>query len=535
MDNAVLGALNSLDLIILAGSVVLVVIVGLVMSRRASDTSESYFLAGRSLSWWIIGASFVSTSVSSEQMVGTVGVTYQWGMSIGNWEWFALAYIPLIIFFLPILLKNRITTVPEYYRQRFGPLCGDIYSWVMLVAYVFLFTVAVLYSGTLAFAEITGWNFYVVLWLMVFSVGIYTIVGGMTSVMWTTMLQCVLLLGGGTILYFIALNKVPGGWSAMVEANPDRFHLYQPADHPQAPFLGLVLGSFGVFLFYQVGNQFMVQRILTARTTWDGLMGLLFSGFINFLRPLTTAFLGLIIYHWIHEMKMAEPLENFDTAFPFALKTFAPDWGLRGFILAGFLAAVMSTLSSLINSTATIFSLDIYKKMYKQDASDTELVRAGKTAAFLALMVSALVCPAVYYLGGIFSFFQTGVTYLATPFISTFIMGILWRRTNYDAALFGMVGGLIIQIAIAVLLPVAGYNLHWFYVASIAQVVIMAGIFIVSLVTEPPAAAAVDSLIWKPSLLMQYDDGQRRPWYQQIKLWFTLWFITWISIYYYFW
>src|SRR5690606_38856696 len=203
--------------------------------------------------------------------------------------------------------------------------------------------------------------------------------------------------------------------------------------------------------------------------------------------------------------------------------------------LAGFLAAVMSTLSSLINSTATIFSLDIYKKMYKQDASDTELVRAGKTAAFLALMVSALVCPAVYYLGGIFSFFQTGVTYLATPFISTFIMGILWRRTNYDAALFGMVGGLIIQIAIAVLLPVAGYNLHWFYVASIAQVVIMAGIFIVSLVTEPPAAAAVDSLIWKPSLLMQYDDGQRRPWYQQIKLWFTLWFITWISIYYYFW
>ena len=535
MNSAVLGALNTLDLAILAGSVMVVVIVGLVMSRRAGESSESYFLAGRSLSWWIIGASFVSTSVSSEQMVGTVGMTYQWGMAIGNWEWFALPYVPLIIFFLPILLKNRITTVPEYYRQRFGPLCGDIYSWVMLVAYVLLFTVAVLYSGTLAFSEITGWNFYVVLWLMVFSVGIYTVVGGMTSVMWTTMLQCVLLLGGGTILFFMALGKIPGGWSAMVEAHPERFHLYQPVDDPKAPFLGLVMGSVGVFLFYQVGNQFMVQRILTARTTWDGLMGLIFAGFINFIRPLTTAFLGLIIFHWIYEMKMAEPLENIDTAFPFALKTFAPDWGLRGFILAGFLAAVMSTLSSLINSTATMFSLDIFKKMFKHDASDKELVRVGKIAAFLALIISAIVCPSVFYLGGIFSFFQTGVTYLATPFISTFIMGILWRRTNYPSALFGIVGGLIIQISIAVFLPMAGYNLHWFYIAFIAQVVIMTGIFVISLLTAPPDFAAIDSLVWKPSLLMAYDDGRRRPWYQQIKLWFSIWVVTWLSIYYYFW
>lgn len=535
MNSAVLGALSAVDLAILTGSVVVVVIVGLVMSRRAEDTSEGYFLAGRSLSWWIIGASFVSTSVSSEQMVGTVGVTYEWGMAIGNWEWFCLCYIPLLIFFMPILLRNRITTVPEYYTRRFGPRCGDIYSWVMLTAYVLLFTVAVLYSGTLAFAEITGWNFYVVLWLMVFSVGIYTVIGGMTSVMWTTMLQCILLLGGGTVLFVIALNHVPGGWNEMVQANPERFHLYQPMNHPKAPFLGLVLGSFGVFLFYQVGNQFMVQRILTARTTWDGLMGLLFAGFINILRPLTTAFLGLIVYHWIHEMNRAEPLDNFDTAFPFALKTFAPEWGLRGFILAGFLAAVMSTLSSLINSTATIFSLDIYKKLFRKNATDAELVRSGKVAALLALVVSALVCPAVFYLGGIFSFFQTGVTYLATPFICTFMMGILWWRSNYASALFGMVGGIVIQIAIAVGLPMAGYDFHWFYIAFLAQVVIMAGMVVVSLVTAPPDYAAIESLVWKPSVLTAYDDGRKRPWYQQLKLWFALWALTFIGIYYYFW
>lgn len=536
MSGTVIGALNAADLAVILVSLLVVVATGMWVSRKSPDTTEGYFLGGRSMPWWIIGPSFVATSISSEQMVGTIGMTYLWGMGIANWEWFSIpVYTVLLVFFLPVLLKSRITTVPEYYRRRFGPLCGDIYTWVMLIAYVFLFTVAVLYSGTLAFAEITGWNFYAVLWLMVICVGAYTIRGGMTSVMWTNLLQCVMLLGGGTLLFFLALWQIPGGWSAMVEANPERFHLYLPADDPKAPFLAMIAASVGVFLFYQVGNQYMIQRILSARTTWDGLMGLLFSGFINFLRPLTTSFLGLIVFYWIYSMHRAEPLENPDTTFPFALKVFAGGWGLRGLILAGFLAAVMSTLSSLINSTATIFALDVYHKKIDSKAEEAVLVRVGKTAALVALVVSALLTPGVYYLGGIFTFFQTGITYLASPFIAVFLMGILWKRTNYAAALTGMVGGLALQIAIAVGAPLLGFNLHWIYLAFVGQALTMAGVAVVTVLTPDSARGETADLVWKPSLLDQYDDGVQRPWYQQLKLWFVVWVSVWLLLYYIFW
>jgi len=536
MNGAVLGSLNGLDLAIVVGSIVIIVAIGLYVSRLRSGTSEGYFLAGRTMPWWIIGTSFVATSVSSEQMVGTIGMTYSWGMGISNWEWFGLpCFTILLVIFLPVLLRSRITTVPEYYRRRFGPLCGDIYTWVMLLAYVFLFTPTVLYSGTLAFSEITGFNFHLVLWVTVVAVGIYTVRGGMESVMWTNMIQCIMLVGGGAILFILALRHIPGGWGAMVQASPERFHLYQPMDHPKAPFLGMLAASVGVFLFYQAGNQYMIQRILGARSTWDGLMGLIFSGFINFLRPLATSFLGLIVFHWIYVMNMDKPLENPDTTFPYALRVFAGTWGLRGLILAGFLAAVMSTLSSLISSTATIFALDVYRKKIYPDADDARTVRAGKYAALVALIVSASLTPAVFYLGGIFTFFQTGVTYLASPFIAVFLMGLLWKRTNYPAALTGMIGGLVLMAGIAVATPMLGFHIHWLYLAFFGQVLTMLMVAIVVVVTAPPSQGQPVDLVWRPALLSQYDEGVHRPWYQQLKVWFTVWAVIWFYLYYRFW
>ncbi len=543
MNQTVLGALSGMDISVIVLSIIIVLVVGLVVSRKRTGTSEGYFLAGRSMPWWIIGPSFVATSVSSEQMVGTIGITYSEGMGIANWEWFAMPmYAILLVFFLPVLLKSRITTVPEYYRMRFGPLCGDIYTWVMLIAYVFLFTVTVLYSGALAFSEVTGWNLYLVIWLISIFVGAYTIRGGMASVMWTNLVQCVMLLGGGTLLFFLALDKIPGGWSAMAQATPERFHLYQPIDHPKAPFLGMCLASIGIFLFYQVGNQYMIQRILGARSTWDGLMGLVFSGFINFIRPLTTCFLGLVVFYWIHTMKMAEPLENPDTTFPFALKTFAGSWGLRGFILAGFLAAVTSTLSSLINSTSTIFALDVYKRKINVEASESQMVRAGMIAAICALFISTFVAPLLVAKVGIFTYFQTGAAYLASPFIAVFIMGILWKRTSYKGAIAGMLGGIVIQCLLVYVDYVSvtklhwyETKLHWFYLAFAGEMLTMFLVFIVSLKTTPPDPSQLVSLVWKPSLLSQYDEGVRRPWYQQVKLWFAIYIVGWVYLYYRFW
>jgi SSS family solute:Na+ symporter len=529
-------ALSSLDIGIIVTSILAVVGVGLWAARNQEKTARGYFLASGRLPWYIIGAAFVSTSVSSEQIVGTVGATYKYGMGIANWEWWLVpVYGLLALVFVPMWLRNRITTVPEFLARRFGPLCGDIYSWVMLVAYVFVFLVPVLYSGSLALADLTGWNFHIVLWGMVVLVALYTTKGGLSSVIWTDALQCLMLVGGGVILFFVALHKVPGGWAAMQAANPDRFHLYRPPDDPAAPFLGMVLATFGVFIFYSAGNQVMAQRILGARSTWDGQMGVLWAGVINLLRPLVTCFLGLIVFHWVNVMHAAPPLQNPDETFPFALRYLAPDWGLRGIILAGFLAAVMSTISALANSTATIFSLDVYKRMFHPDADDARLVRIGRVASLASLAIAALVAPSVAQLGGVFRYFQNGVTYLATPFISVMLLGLLWKRTNRQGALFGLIGGSAITLAMAFGAPLVGVKLHWLYLAAIAQAITMVGIVVVSLLTPPPAEAEWRPFHWTLAALKQYDDGVRRPWYQSVLLWWAVYIVGWVYLYWRFW
>ena len=527
--------LSLVDTLIIIGSVLFVVVVGLTATQKQDKTAKGYFLASGKLQWWIIGAAFVSTSVSSEQIVGTVGAAYRHGMGIGNWEWFSLPVSTLtIVFFIPIYLRNKITTVPELLTRRFGSLCGDIYSWTMLVAYVFIFMVPILYGGSLAFSELTGWNFYIILWTTILLIGLYTIKGGLKAVMYTDAVQCIMLLGGGILLYFLSLHHIPGGWKAMELASPDRFHLYHPPSDKVAPFLGLLAGTLGLFIFYQGTNQVMIQRILAARSTWDGIMGLIFAGFINFFRPLVTCFLGLVVYHYINVMKMAKPLTNPDTTFPFALKTFAGTWGLRGIILAGFLAAVMSATSALANSTATIFSLDIYKRI-KKDATDQQIIWTGRMVSFLALAIAGMLAPVVSHFGGIFMYFQRGVTYLSTPIISVIIVGILWKRANYASAVFGLIGGVVIQILVVLTDYLVGWHLHWFYLAFIAEVLIMIGMVIVALNTMPPDKSKWQPFLWRPSLLANYDEGITRPWYAKLRVWFALYAAIWFFLYWRFW
>jgi len=528
--------LSTLDVTIILGSILFVVVVGLLAGRsQKKRTAEDYFLTKGRLPWWIIGAAFVATSVSSEQIVGTVGAAYQHGMGIANWEVFSLpCYTLLMVFFIPIYLKNRISTMPEFLTKRFGPTCGRIYSFAMLFAYVFVFMPPVFYGGTLALSDLTGWDFNLLLWSTVVLVAGYTVKGGYISVMYTDAVQCLMLLGGGLLLFFVSLDHIPGGWSAMELARPERFHLYHPANDSIAPFLGLIAGSMGLFIFYQATNQVMIQRVLAARTTWDGLMGIVFAGFIGFVRPLVTCLLGLVVFHYINVTKGADPLATSDHTFSFALKHFAPEWGLRGIVLAGFLAAVMSTVSALANSTSTIFSLNVYRPL-KPDVTDQQLIRVGRIVVCLALALAGLMVPVIARFGGIFMYFQQCITFLSTPIISVIFLGILFKRTNYAGALFGLLGGFVIQGLVVAANYYAGWELHWFYQAFIAQVIIMASVVLVSLCTTPPPREQCEPFHWRPSILAHYDEGIARPWYQHLKLWFGLYAAAWVFIYWRFW
>jgi SSS family solute:Na+ symporter len=529
--------LSFADILIIVLSIVIVVAVGLWAARKTEKTREGYFLASARMPWWLIGTAFVSTSVSSEQIVGTVGAVYKGGLAIANWEWWCLpTYLIVLVFFIPLYLRNRITTVPELLQRRFGPLCGDIYSGVMVLGYIFIFLPPVLHGGSLTLSQLTGWPSWAMLTGIVVFTGSYTLLGGLRSVMWTDAIQCIMLVGGGLALFFAALAHVPGGWQAMMAAAPDRFHLYRPPGDAEAPFLGLIFGTFGVFLFYQSTNQVMIQRILSARSRWDGMMGIVFAGFINLVRPLVTCLLGLVVYHWLDMLHRGPSLlpDRQDQAFAYSLATFAPA-GLRGVVLAGFFAAVMSTVSALANSIATIFSLDVYQRHFRPHASDANLVRTGRLAAGAALALSALAAPAVARIG-LFRYFQTGVTYMATPFISVILLGIFWRRMNYPGALAGLGGGLLIQIALATLVGVLGLQVHWLYVGAIGEALTLLLAFAVALCTAPPPAEKVEPFLWRPRWLRRTDDSAApRPWWQQVKLWFGLYAVAWCYIYWRYW
>jgi SSS family solute:Na+ symporter len=285
------------------------------------------------------------------------------------------------------------------------------------------------------------------------------------------------------------------------------------------------------------------------------MMGLVFAGFINLLRPLVTCFLGLIVYHWIEKLGKAPSLlpDHQDQVFPLALEVFAPS-GLRGVILAGFVAAIMSATSALANAAGTIFSLDVYGRLLRKPETrtpnpetnpnvdirrsgteDRQLILAGRIASGAALALAALTTPLVPQLGGIFKYFQTGVTYMATPFVSVILLGLLWKRANYAGALAGLLGGLAIQIGLAVALWAMDIRLNWLYVGSIAQVLTMGLVVAVTLGTAPAPPEKYTQFLWRPSVLAQYDEGRKRPWYQQVKVWFGLYAVIWVYLYWRFW
>ena len=518
-------------------SLVAVMVVGWRASRAEDKTARDYFLASDTLPWYAIGASWVATSVSSEQIVGTVGMAYKVGMGIANWEWFSWPIISsLLLFFIPIYLRTRISTIPEFLTKRFGPFCGDFYSIIMLVAYVFIFLPTILYSGALAFSDITGIHFWFVLMASVVLVGIYTVRGGLAAVVWTDVIQCVMLVGGGLVLFFVALGHIPGGWSALSSANPERFHLIKPPSDPYAPFLGLLAGSIGVFLFYNASNQVMIQRVLGARSRWDGLMGIIFSGFINMLRPLVTCFLGFVVFYYCsrHGQMLRDP----NLTFSFAVKTFGPT-GLRGVIMAGFISAVMGASSALTNSASTIFTLCIFKRFFRPQISELTTVRVGRWASALILLVAALWCPLIAKADTIFTYFQTGVTYLATPFIAVSLIGIFWRRPGRVAGAVGLLGGLIIQVSLALgakMLVVRGYvhkEIHWLYVAFAAEILTILLVIMVSLSTVPAPVDQVEEFIWKPALV-KGELATVRSWYKSLFFWYAIYSAIWFCVYAYF-
>ncbi len=430
--------------------------------RSAGSTSHDYFLAEGSLTWWAIGASLIASNISAEQFIGMSGSGFKMGLAISTYEWMgSLTLIIVAVFFIPVYLKNKIFTMPQFLKQRYNGTVAMIMAVFWLLLYVVVNLTSILYLGALAVNSISGVSFDVCIWgLAIFAVIIA--LGGMKVIGYTDVIQVFFLILGGLVTTYIALNLVAehfgssgplNGFNLMTSHARDHFHMIFKKDNPSymdLPGLTVLIGGMWIVnLNYWGCNQYITQRALGADLkTARG--GILFAAFLKLLMPVIVVLPGIaafVLYKQdlFHKQMMHNGELNPDNAYP-VLLDLLPTY-MKGLSFAALTAAVVASLAGKVNSIATIFTLDIYKNSFKTYASEENLVRVGKIAVVIAMLLGIVISP---YLGidkkGGFQYIQEYTGFVSPGIFAMFILGFFWKKTTSNAALFATVGGFVLSV-----------------------------------------------------------------------------------------
>ena len=428
------------------GFLAMVIAVSLYASRKEKDTAD-YFLAGRNLSWWLIGFSLIASNISTEHFVGMAGAGFgEAGLAIASYEWIAAVTLVIMgLWLLPLFLKLGIFTMPEFLEHRYGPPARTLMAVYMMIAYVGVSIASVLYSGAIGLETIFGLELGKGIWLIGFLAGAYTIYGGLKAVVWSDLIQGAALLLGGILVTAIGLNAV-GGLGTFLETNADKLHTILPADHPDIPWTAMLFGIWIPNFFYWGFNQFITQRTLGARSLAHGQNGIMFAAAIKLIIPFIIVFPGIIAFQLY-----AGEITNGDQAYAVLIKHLLPE-GLRGIMFAALFGAVMSSLDSMLNSSSAIFTLDIYAKYFGHDSSPLQRVKIGRIATAVFVVLGCLVAPLPGKFEGVFKYIQMVWGFISPGIVAVFFFGIFNRRAPLAAAMWGM--GLSI--------PVYGF-LNWYF------------------------------------------------------------------------
>mgnify|MGYP005726433023 FL=1 len=449
-----------LDYAIFVGYAILILGVGLWMSRDKKGhqkTAEDYFLASKSLPWWAIGASLIAANISAEQFIGMSGSGFASGLAIASYEW--MAALTLIIvgkYFLPIFIEKGIYTIPEFVEKRYSTNLKTILAIFWIGLYVFVNLTTVLYLGALALETILGIPLvYGVLGLALFAAA-YSLYGGLSAVAWTDVIQVVFLILGGAITTYLALNTVSGGQGFMAglktvyNAVPERFAMILKPENPEyvnLPGIGVLVGGMWVANLYYWGfNQYIIQRTLAAKSLKEAQKGILFAAFLKLIIPLIVVVPGIAAYVIINDpstmtslgdlaMQNTPSLDATDKAYPWLLQLLPV--GLKGLAFAALTAAIVSSLASMLNSTSTIFTLDIYKQYVGKKASDKTIVSVGRISAAVALLIAAFIAPLLQNLGQAFQFIQEYTGVVSPGILAVFLLGLFWKQTSNRGAIIG--------------------------------------------------------------------------------------------------
>jgi SSS family solute:Na+ symporter len=456
--------------------------------------SKDYFLASRNLPWWAIGTSLIAANISAEQIIGMSGSGYVIGLGIASYEWMA-ALTLLIVgkFFLPIFLKNQIYTMPEFLQRRYGSSVRVVMAVFWLALYVFVNLTAILWLGATAVHTVTGLDIqYAMLGLGLFA-GAYALYGGLKAVALTDVVQVSLLVLGGLVIVYIALEKIAGGtgphavlagFDALRAQLPAKFHMILKPDNPNyanLPGLSVILGGMWIMnLSYWGFNQYIIQRALAAKDTREAQAGIVLAAFLKLLMPV------LVVLPGIAAGILAPHLEKADQAYPY-LMTLLPS-GFLGLVFAALIAAIIASMGSKINSIATIFTMDLYKPMH-QSASERTLVIVGRLTAMTALVVALLSAkPLLGNLPQAFQYIQEYTGFVTPGIVVIFVLGMFWSRATTAGAFVAAVGSVALSYAFKIYAPEIPFMNRVGYVFLLC----LGAAMIVSLMQRKPQNSTID-------------------------------------------
>ncbi len=497
---------KTLDYLIFAIYAIVLVGTGLWVSRGkkgVEKTTEDYFLASKSLPWWAIGASLIAANISAEQFIGTSGSGFAGGLAIASYEF--MAAITLIIvgkFFLPIFIKQGICTIPEFVERRYSTNLKTILAIFWICLFVFVNLTSVLFLGGKALDTILGvgdGSFIMpsIICLAVVAAA-YSLMGGLSAVAWTDVLQVVLLVIGGLITTIIALyyvtpdHSIIGGAQRIYSEASSHFNMILEPGHKEysnLPGIYVLIGGLWVANLYYWGfNQYIIQRTLAAKSLKEAQRGIAFAAFLKMLIPFIVVIPGIIAWVMYNDHQAAlssvfgagEVLNN-DSAYPWLIRTFVPT-GLKGLVVAALAAAIVSSLASMLNSVSTIFTMDIYKPYIAPASSEKKLVNVGRLSAAIALVIGCIMAPLLGGIDQVFQYIQEYTGLVSPGVLAVFIMGLFWKKANNKGAIWGII--LSIPVALAFkFMP--GYDMPFLDEMMYTCLITMAIIFMVSLTSNP--------------------------------------------------
>ncbi|MEH6511698.1 sodium:solute symporter [Maribacter arcticus] len=447
--------LDNLDWISISLYFLLLIGIAVWVIRKKEDNTEDYFLAGRNIGWFVVGASIFASNIGSEHVVGLAGTGASNKLPLLIYEIHAWVVLMLGWVFLPFYARSGVFTMPEFLEKRFDARSRWVLSIFSIVAYVLTKISVTIYAGGVVVSALLGIDFWTGAIATVVLTGIYTVLGGMRAVVYTETLQAILLVVGAAVLTFIGLDKV-GGWGSMVDTlGPEYFNMWRPATDPDFPWPSLFITSTIVGIWYWCTDQYIVQRTLTARNIKEGRRGTIFGALLKLLPVFLFLIPGVIAL----TLKMRGELhwENADEAFPVLMSNLLPS-GLRGLVAAGLLAALMSSLASVFNSCSTLFTVDVYKKL-RPNAPEKKLVRTGQIATVFVVIIGIIWIPIMANISGVlYEYLQSVQSYIAPPITAVFLLGIFYKRINATGAFYTLVMGIVVAF-LRITLELVKHNL----------------------------------------------------------------------------